>query len=100
MEFTKEKGRIYKEDESGKVIAEITFPEVSPGVFDIDHTFVDDSLRGQGIAGQLMDAAVKEIRECGGDILATCSYAVTWLEKNPQDDIKWEAPNGYSCPIK
>ena len=99
MEFTKEKGRIYKEDENGKVIAEITFPEEEPGVFNIDHTFVDDSLRGQGIAGKLMDAAVAEIREAGGDIKATCSYAVTWLEKNPQEDLKVEAPNGLSCPI-
>lgn len=46
MEFKTESNRIFKEDESGKVIAEITFPETETGVFCIDHTFVDDSLRG------------------------------------------------------
>lgn len=99
MEFIKERERIYANDENGKMICEITFPEVEPGLFDIDHTFVDDSLRGQGIAGKLMDQAVETIRENGGNIRATCSYAVTWLEKNPQEDLSVETPNGLSCRI-
>lgn len=32
-----EKNRIYMEDGQGKTIAEITFPETSPGVYTIDH---------------------------------------------------------------
>ncbi|MCI5910788.1 MAG: GNAT family N-acetyltransferase [Oscillospiraceae bacterium] len=82
MEFIKEKNRIYKTDENGKVIAEITFPETEKNVFCIDHTFVDDSLRGQGIAGKLVEAAVSEIENKGGKATATCSYAAHWLEKN------------------
>ncbi len=82
MEFKTESNRIFKEDESGKVIAEITFPETETGVFCIDHTFADDSLRGQGIAGKLVQAAVREIQNKGGKITATCSYAAHWLEKN------------------
>lgn len=82
MEFKIESNRIFKEDESGKAIAEITFPETETGVFCIDHTFVDDSLRGQGIAGKLVQAAVREIQNKGGKITATCSYAAHWLEKN------------------
>lgn len=49
MEFKTEDERIYATDADGKVIAEITFP-VSDGIVTIDHTFVDKSLRGQGIA--------------------------------------------------
>lgn len=85
MEFIKEKNRIYKTDENGKVIAEITFPETEKNVFCIDHTFVDDSLRGQGIAGKLVEAAVSEIENKGGKVTATCSYAAHWLEKNKND---------------
>ena len=44
--------RIYGTDENGKVLAEITFPRTEPGVYTIEHTIVDDSLRGQGIAGR------------------------------------------------
>ncbi len=82
MEFEKEADRIYKEDDTGKLIAEITFPETEPGVFCIDHTFVDESLRGQGVAQLLMTQAVEEIKSKGGIIEATCSFAKHWLEKN------------------
>jgi predicted GNAT family acetyltransferase len=99
MEFIHDKERIYANNEEGEMICEITFPEVEPDLYDIDHTFVDDSLRGQGIAGKLMDMAVEQIRDMGGNIRATCSYAVTWLEKHPQEDMSVEAPNGLSCRI-
>lgn len=49
MEFQHERERIFALDEQGKLVAEVTFP-VSEGVADIDHTFVDQSLRGQGVA--------------------------------------------------
>ena len=64
MEFQYEKGRIYALDSAGKLIAEITFPEAG-GIADIDHTFVDGALRGQGVAGRLVEAAVRQIRSEG-----------------------------------
>ncbi|MGN0605089.1 MAG: GNAT family N-acetyltransferase [Oscillospiraceae bacterium] len=82
MDFQIEKNRIFKEDENGKVIAEIIFPEREKGVFCIERTFVDDSLRGQGIAGQLVQLAADKIAEQGGKAEAVCSYAKKWLEKN------------------
>lgn len=82
MNYITEANRIYSTDEKGKVIAEITFPEVSKGVFEIDHTFVDDSLRGQGIAAKLVELAVSEIEKRGGKVTASCSYARHYLEKN------------------
>lgn len=82
MEFIHEKNRIYMKNDAGETIAEITFPETAPGVFTIDHTIVDSSLQGQGIAGKLVQAAVDEIKSRGGKVEATCSYAVKWLEKH------------------
>ena len=76
--------RVYGLDSQGKLIAEITFPMTQPGVYTIDHTFVDDSLRGQGVAGQLVQAALAQIRERGGTPAATCSYAARWLSTHPQ----------------
>lgn len=49
MEFQREPGRIYAEEE-GRVIAEVTFPD-RDGAADIDHTFVDDTLPGSGRGG-------------------------------------------------
>ena len=84
MEFVKDKNRIYGEDKNGKVLAEITFPEVKEGVYNIDHTFVDESLRGQGIAKKLVEMAIEEIRNKNGRIEATCSYAKHYLEKRKE----------------
>jgi len=82
MKYIHESNRIYSTDETGKVIAEITFPRTAPGVYTIEHTIVDSSLRGQGIAGKLVQAAVDEIESRGGEVRATCSYAVEWLGKH------------------
>lgn len=79
--FHEEPGRIYAEDESGKVIAEIVFPEVRPGVCEIMHTYVDNSLRGRGIAGKLMTLAVAAIGREGKTVTASCSYAIKWLSR-------------------
>ena len=81
QEFIMENNMIYMKDDAGKVIAEVTFPETEPGVFTIDHTFVDGSLRGQGMASKLVQAAVDEIQKREGKVKATCSYAVKWLSE-------------------
>ena len=75
--------RIYALDDGGKLIAEIPFPMTQPGVYTIDHTFVDASLRGQGMADRLVRAALEQISALGGQPAATCSYALSWLEKHP-----------------
>lgn len=80
MDFIKEPNRVYANDTTGNLIAEITFPN-SGDTYCINHTFVDDSLRGQGVAGQLVQMAVDIIKENGGQVTATCSYAKHWLEK-------------------
>ena len=86
MNFQKENGRIWAENEEGRLVAEITFPQVRRGVVNIDHTFVDPSLRGQGAASQLVQAALEQIKENGGRVEATCSYAVRWLEQHGQPE--------------
>ena len=85
--FNVESNRIYMADGNGRIVAEITFPETAEDVYTIDHTFVDDSLRGQGIASQLVQAAVNEITARGGRVRATCSYAKKWLDKKLRERI-------------
>ena len=87
MEFQREEGRIYvmKEDQ---LMAEITFPSMDEHRVNIDHTYVHQDLRGQHIAGLLMEAAIEEIRYQGKICVPTCSYAIAWFEKHP--DVKKE----------
>ena len=90
MEFRKEPGRIFATDETGKLLAEVTFPEQA-GVAVINHTFVDGSLRGQGVAGQLLRAVADTLRQDGRKAKATCSYAVHSFEPHP------DAPAPLGC---
>lgn len=85
MEFKKSEGRIYAQSEDGKLLAEVTFPTGKDGVVDINHTFVDDSLRGQGVAGQLLRAAVDEVRAQGKQTRTSCWYAAQWFERHPEE---------------
>ena len=82
MEFKKEEGRIYITDENKNTIAEITYENMQNGTYNINHTFVDESLRGQGIAKKLVEMAIEEIKKKNGKVTATCSYAKHYLEKN------------------
>ncbi len=85
-QFTIEENAIRLLGDDGKAIAEVTFPACGEGVVDIDHTFVDPSLRGLGMAGKLMDACARELERTGRRARPTCSYAVRWFEKHPE----WE----------
>ena len=85
MEFLKEPGRIYHVNSQGQVDAEVTFPLGSQGAANINHTFVDESLRGGGVAGQLLAEAAKELRAQGLKARPTCSYAARWFEKHPEE---------------
>lgn len=81
MQFIKEENRIYATNIDNETVAEVTFYEIENGVYNIDHTFVDDSLRGQGIGSKLVQEAVNTIKEKGAQIQATCPFASKWLEE-------------------
>jgi predicted GNAT family acetyltransferase len=84
MNFQFDAHRIFSVDEHGKLLAEITFPARDPHSVTIDHTFVHESLRGQGIASHLMELAYAYLKRQDQKIVATCSYAVDWFVKHPE----------------
>ncbi len=96
MNFITEKDRIYATDPSGKIVAEVTFP-TEDGISTIDHTFVDPSLRGQGVAGKLVKLAADKILSEGNKIAATCSYAVAWFKRHPEYPVDCSGP--IACRI-
>ncbi|WP_326907315.1 GNAT family N-acetyltransferase [Sedimentibacter sp. MB31-C6] len=91
MDFKYEENRIYLESSDGKCIAEITFPSISKNEVNINHTYVDTSLRGQGVANKLITALVNELKKTNKKAYATCSYAIDWFENHPEfDDLYLE----------
>lgn len=78
--------RIIGVSANGEMLAEITFPLVRDGVMDIDHTFVDPSLRGQGVAGVLMERAIAYAEAHKLKIIPSCSYAEKWFSAHQEKD--------------
>ena len=103
MEYITYKNRIAAVMD-GEEVGEVTFapqgrgpqhPE-RDGVYIINHTYVDDRLRGQGIASELVRQAVEEIERRGGRVKASCSYAQLWLARNRGCELT----SPLHCPIK
>ncbi len=86
MDFTRNENQIALFSETGSLLAEVTFPytDETQSTVEVDHTFVDTSLRGQGIAGKLMSELADELEKRDLKAVPTCSYAVSWFEKHPE----------------
>ncbi|MGM9966371.1 MULTISPECIES: GNAT family N-acetyltransferase [unclassified Rummeliibacillus] len=78
----------FEYEKEGKVLAEIIWTQLGD-IMVVEHTFVDSSLRGQGIAKQLLNRAADYARENEYKIEAVCSYVVKAFETSHEyDDIK------------
>jgi predicted GNAT family acetyltransferase len=70
-------------DENGEWIAELTYVR-NNGIMTIDHTEIDEKLRGEGIGEDMVRAAVEYARENGLKINAVCPYAKKVIEQSPE----------------
>jgi len=77
------KGAFYIE-ESGRQVAELTYVLAGSGRLIIDHTTVDDALRGMGAGRELVSAAVALAREKGVRILPLCPFAKSVFQRAPE----------------
>ena len=69
-------------ERDGIRLAEMTYSRVNDGLVIIDHTLVDDQLRGLGVARKLLDTAVAWARTTHTKITATCPYAAAQFAKD------------------
>lgn len=84
MDFTHNENQIALYSETEELLAEVTFPYTDETTVNINHTFVDSSLRGQGIAGKLMQELVEDLKKRELKAIPTCSYALNWFEKHKE----------------
>lgn len=84
MKFTKGDNRYYKEDAAGKLIAEITYKPVDDETVEADHVFVDESLRGGGVAEQLVDRLVEEMKAEDKKIVPVCPYVIALFKRKKE----------------
>ena len=70
-------------ERDGKRLAEMTYTVAGTRVI-IDHTTVDDALRGTGTGGKLVEAAVQWARAEKVKLLPLCPFARSVFDKTPQ----------------
>ena len=76
------KGEFYIGEE-GHRLAEMAYTWAGEDKFIIDHTTVNDELRGQGVGHKLLDREVNLAREKNVKIIPLCPYAKSVFDKDP-----------------
>lgn len=77
------KGMFFVENE-GTVMAEMVYTMPSPDKMIIEHTEVNDELRGQNVGYQLVTAAVEYARTHHIKIIPVCPFANAVFKKKPE----------------
>ncbi len=75
------RGAFYLQQD-GQRLAEMTYSRTNPALIVIDHTGVDESLKGQGVGRRLLDALVAWARETQTKVIALCPFAKAQFEKD------------------
>jgi predicted GNAT family acetyltransferase len=80
-EHSDHKGAFYLERD-GERLAQMTYTVAGSRVI-IDHTDVDDRLRGTGMGRKLVEAAVEWARKENARLMPLCPYAKSVFDKTP-----------------
>lgn len=65
----------------GEQLAEMTYSLTDDDILIIDHTEVDDALRGQNIGMQLVEKAVEYARSSNRKIIPLCPFAKSVFDR-------------------
>lgn len=77
------KGKFYI-GQDGKILAEILYSISTPGKMVIEHTEVDNALRGKNIGRELVGYAVAYARTNHLKIVPVCPFARSIINKTPE----------------
>lgn len=77
------KGSYFVEVE-GKKVGEMTYSIAGTDRIIIDHTEVDDSMRGTGLGKKMVVRAVEDARKNGISIVPLCPFARSVFDKNEE----------------
>ena len=69
---------------TGGMESSLLFSKGHKGEMVLSYTFVPPSLRGRGIAGELVHAAAMHARKEGLKIIPACSYTRVYFERHPE----------------
>ncbi|WP_407474215.1 GNAT family N-acetyltransferase [Sulfitobacter sp. PM12] len=75
-------GRYVLRTEGGEAVS--TFSKAGDRIVIIDHTEVDDALRGRGYGQMLIKKIVADMREQSKKIVPLCPFAASEFRKHPE----------------
>ncbi|HEX8425243.1 GNAT family N-acetyltransferase [Hymenobacter sp.] len=64
--------------------AELAYSQPSPGTIDFAHTFVDEELRGKGIAEAMAREALAYAKQQGLQVRTSCKFMASFVERHPE----------------
>ncbi len=82
MEIKQGTNKFYVGNSENDFEAEITYQDLDGKTLVVDHTFVDPSLRGQGIARKLVDVVIEKARSEEKVIDPVCPYVKDVMTKD------------------
>jgi len=77
------RGRFKLLDNDGQLLGQMTFSRARDDLIIIDHTEVDDSLRGKGGGLRLFNGMVDWARNTGTEVMSTCPFTNSMFDRNP-----------------
>ncbi|MGY3724288.1 hypothetical protein SAMN05421767_1233 [Granulicatella balaenopterae] len=80
MEFTQTTNSFIHRDQYGKIDAEINFELVNGDTIHVTHTFVSETLRGQGVARQLANQVNYYRHKKHYQLTSSCSYITKLID--------------------
>lgn len=54
------------------------------GALVMTHTEVDPSLRRDGLGGALVQGALDDVRQAGGQVVPACPFVASWIRDHPE----------------
>lgn len=84
MEILEDSNSFYVNDAQGKRVAEVVFVPTGEHLSIIEHTDVDESLKGQGVGKQLVARVVEKMRKQNRKIIPLCPFAKHEFDTTPE----------------
>ena len=79
-----QEGQRFVADPGDGQVAELSYRPRGEGVVEMPHTFVPESLRDQGLAGRLAEAALGWARNEGLEVIPTCRFVSGYIDSHPE----------------
>jgi uncharacterized protein len=68
----------------GETVVGLIRYRLEPGAMALIHTEIEPAYEGQGLASELVQGALEDLRNRGLRLIPICPYVRSWLERHPE----------------